>query len=164
MIINYVLKNKVSGFTMIEVLVSMVVLAIGLLGIAGLQVVGMKNNHSSYLRSQATILAYDISDILRSNINLVNTTSTFDSYTSSTPGSTVGACTDGTDTTCSPTQMATTDLALWAQSLVSQLPAGQGVISRSGDIFTVRVTWEDESQDYDSDGVTTKSFSTSFRP
>ncbi len=55
------------GFTMIEVLIAMVILAIGLLGLAALQAVGMRNNHSALSRFQATLSAYDMADRLRSN-------------------------------------------------------------------------------------------------
>lgn len=56
-----------AGFTMLEVLVAMVVLSIGLLGLAGLQATGLRANHSAYLRSQASFLAYDILDIMRTD-------------------------------------------------------------------------------------------------
>src|SRR3569623_1233592 len=57
---NFATRQR--GFTMLEVLISVVVLSIGLLGIAGLQATGQRNNHSAYLRSQATALAYDMID------------------------------------------------------------------------------------------------------
>ena len=52
---------------MLEVLIAIVVLSLGLLGYAGLQSVSIKNNHNAYLRSQATVLAYDILDRIRAN-------------------------------------------------------------------------------------------------
>lgn len=55
------------GFTLLEVLVTMVVMALGLLGYAGLQVASLKNSASAYQRSQATILAYDMIDRMRAN-------------------------------------------------------------------------------------------------
>jgi type IV pilus assembly protein PilV len=55
------------GFTLIEVLIAVLVLAVGLLGLAGLQLAGMKSNHSAYLRSQATIAAYDLLDRMRAD-------------------------------------------------------------------------------------------------
>ena len=61
------LMNKNTGFTLIEVLIAMLVLAVGLLGLAGLQATSLKNNQSAYNRSQATQLAYDIADRMRSN-------------------------------------------------------------------------------------------------
>jgi type IV pilus assembly protein PilV len=55
------------GFTLTEVLVAVLVLAVGLLGLAGLQLAGMKGNHSAYLRSQAAIAAYDLLDRVRAD-------------------------------------------------------------------------------------------------
>lgn len=55
------------GFTLIEVLVTMLILSIGLMGIAGLQAVSLKMNQSAHLSSQATFLAYDIIDRMRAN-------------------------------------------------------------------------------------------------
>lgn len=56
-----------SGFSLIEVLVALLVLSIGLLGLAMLQVQGMRFTADSYQRSQATILAYDLMDRMRAN-------------------------------------------------------------------------------------------------
>jgi type IV pilus assembly protein PilV len=59
--------NPEAGFTIIEVLVSLVVLSIGLLGIAKLVLFSAHANDSAYLRSQATQLAYEILDNMRAN-------------------------------------------------------------------------------------------------
>ncbi len=56
-----------AGFTLVEVLVSLVILAIGLLGIAKLMLFSSHSNDSAYLRSQATALAYEILDNMRAN-------------------------------------------------------------------------------------------------
>jgi len=61
------LPRHQQGVTLLEVLVSVVVLSIGLLGYAGLQTLSMKNNTSAFQRSQATILTYDIVDRMRAN-------------------------------------------------------------------------------------------------
>ena len=55
------------GFTIIEVLVSLVILSIGLLGIAKLMLLSSHSNDSAYLRSQATDLAYEMLDAMRAN-------------------------------------------------------------------------------------------------
>src|ERR1700722_14320550 len=59
--------SRSGGFTLIEVLVSLVVLSIGLLGTAKLMLVSSHANDSAYLRSQATELAYEILDNIRAN-------------------------------------------------------------------------------------------------
>ena len=65
------LINKTKGFTIIEVLVSMVILSIGVLSLGVLQLSAMQNTQGGYLRSQATILTYDIIDSMRANIPAV---------------------------------------------------------------------------------------------
>lgn len=60
-------RKPQSGFTLLEVLITMVVMALGLLGYAGLQMASLKNSASAYQRSQATILAYDMIDRMRAN-------------------------------------------------------------------------------------------------
>ncbi|WP_439115655.1 type IV pilus modification protein PilV [Hydrogenophaga sp.] len=57
------------GASLIEVLVAVVLLSFGIVGLAGLQFNGTKFNHSAYLRSQATSLAYDLVDRARANLN-----------------------------------------------------------------------------------------------
>src|SRR5690606_3184429 len=59
--------RRENGFTLIEVLVTVIVLAIGLLGLAALQFSGLRYTHSAYQRSQATILTNDIIDRMRVN-------------------------------------------------------------------------------------------------
>ena len=130
------------GFTLLEVLIAVVVLSIGLLGIAGLQSFGQQSNHSSYLRSQATALANDMIDRMRANragvqngdYNAVDTTAS----TYSDPGC-EGA-------TCSSSEMAQYDMYDWQQELATQLPTGNGTVTGagSGSVFTVTVMWDDD--------------------
>ena len=56
-----------SGFTLIEVLVALLIVALGMLGNAMLQLQGMKNSNDAYLRSQIGLFAYDIADRIRAN-------------------------------------------------------------------------------------------------
>ena len=58
---------SMQGFTLIEVLIAVLVLSIGLLGLASLQAASLKNNYGAYMRSQASILANDMADRIRSN-------------------------------------------------------------------------------------------------
>lgn len=64
---NNTRRKDQAGFTLVEVLVALLVLSFGLLGLAMLQAAGQKFNNDSYMRSQATVLAYDIIDRMRAN-------------------------------------------------------------------------------------------------
>jgi len=61
------MKKNTAGFTLIEVLIALVILSIGLLGMAGIQLQGLRGTTSSTLRSDATILANDIAERIHTN-------------------------------------------------------------------------------------------------
>lgn len=67
------------GFTLVEVLVTALVMGVGLLGLAGLQLAGMKSNYSAFLRTEANFAAYDLLDRMRADPGaFVGRTLTFD--------------------------------------------------------------------------------------
>jgi type IV pilus assembly protein PilV len=114
------------GFTMLEVLISIVVIAFGLLGIAGLQAFALKNNQSAGQRMTTTMLANDMVErVWSSNRDfrpLYNAPS-LASYQS--PNS---SCISPTG--CSASQLVGNDLAEWQARLAASLPSGQGIICR----------------------------------
>ncbi len=134
---------------MIESLVALVILAIGLIGIARMLLLSHKANASNYLRQQAIQSAYDIIDRIRANRqsalngnyainNLVaNGTPT----PPSTPSTNCGT------TACSATQLATYDTWYWLKTDVAQLPNGCGSIttapSGTNKLLTVTIQWND---------------------
>lgn len=127
--------NKSNGFSMIEVLISVLVLSIGLLGLAGLQTIGLKNNHHAYMRSQATLLAMEIIEDMRANRN--------------------NALAGDYDTSFGTTHTGTTieqaDLATWKNNLDTLLPSGDGAVSVNGTTFTVQIRWLERSDDSSAD-------------
>jgi type IV pilus assembly protein PilV len=127
------------GFSLVEVLVAMVVLSIGLLGLAGLQTAGLKANNSAYQRSQANIMANDILDRMRAN-RVGIAAGYYDDPYESTP-SDPGCVTSG----CTVDEMADYDVFLWETSLGNTLPGGRGAISGdgTGSVFTITVMWDD---------------------
>lgn len=135
------LKQHNAGFTMLEVLITMVILSIGLLGLAGMQANGLKSNHLAYVRSQATLQAYDMSDRMRSNMAGVEAGNYND--LSGTPGDNPPDCAANA---CTPANMATYDYAKWDAALASNLPKGEGSVIVAGGIFTVTVMWDDDQQ------------------
>ncbi len=154
---------KCRGTTMIEVLVTIIVMSIGLLGIAGMQTIGLASNTAAYNRSQATILAYGIADRARANV-LGKT-----SYNNtSTDSSIVEKASCKTTTGCSAADMAINDIWEWHQTLAASLPAGYGSIcidstpntvncDGAGDIYVIRVFWDEDK------AGTFKEFTTDFK-
>lgn len=136
--------DRISGFTLLEVLVALVILSIGLLGLAGLQATGLRYNHSSYLRSQATLTAYDILDRMRANRQeaLSNTPSPYAISLGTLPAAPT-SCT-GSGANCTPAQMAADDLYQWETELKNTLPSGTGSIANTGSQFTITVKWQDD--------------------
>ncbi len=125
------------GFTLIEVLVTVLVLAFGLLGMAGLQSLGIRNTHSAYLLSQATAEAYNILDCIRANRTAAE----------------AGAYNISLSSTPSGASLAAGDLANWKARLANVLPSGQGAVGcgaatcPAGSTYTVTVQWVDLQPD-----------------
>ena len=115
--------NKAAGFSMLEVLISVFVLAIGLLGLLSLQMTSLKNNHSAQYRTSATVLSYDIMERMRLNRDA--------DYTLLMTGTPSGS------------GLKNADLMSWINEISSTLPSGDGSVEISGDIATVVVQWDD---------------------
>jgi type IV pilus assembly protein PilV len=156
--------QKSGGFTLIEVMIAMVILAVGLLGLAGLQATGLRNNQSAYNRSQATQLAYDMSDRIRANpINARNFATSI--YATVTPDDAEAKanCTAQTGA-CSAADMAENDLFEWNNDLATSLPSGTGTIVATGTVYIITVTWDDKREGPDDeDDTADTSFQMSFQ-
>jgi type IV pilus assembly protein PilV len=124
--------HRAAGFTLLEVLIAVVVLSIGLLGLAGLQTTGLRNNQDAYARTQAATLANDMADRIRANMAGFNA-GNYDN----TAAYTTSCGTSG----CSPLQMAQHDTSLWNDALAT-LPSGQGVVANNAGLVTVTVMWD----------------------
>ncbi|PNF71278.1 type IV pilus modification protein PilV [Stutzerimonas stutzeri] len=122
------MHRRAAGFSLIEVLVSMLVLGIGILGMAALQLNSMKFNQTAAVRTQATFLAYDMSDRLRAN----RADARGGSYD-----------TDLDDAAPAGANITATDLRQWKAALGTQLPAGAGAIERSGNVISITVQWSE---------------------
>jgi type IV pilus assembly protein PilV len=136
------------GFTLIEVLVSLVILSIGMLGMARLVLMSAHSNDSAYLRSQATALAYEMLDNMRANLSAATTTG-YDVAMATNPAaptSCVGAA-------CSNSAQAAWDVYSWKQHLNASnglgggLPGGNGSVVTAGNPVTATITvqWDDSA-------------------
>lgn len=145
------------GFSLVEALVALVVMSIGLLGIAALYVESLRSGTSALLRSQAVGLASDMADRIRAN----PTAGTAYEKTVDQNGTVTAACTSaaGATGTCTVAQMAATDIAQWAQHLDDRqddpsrgrlgLPLGRGTIAVSAGtprVYTITVQWTESGQ------------------
>lgn len=146
--------RRSAGFTLVEVLVAVLVISIGMLGVARLVLAAVKANDSAYFRTQAANLAYSMLDEMRANR----------AYALTAPGYAVGygaypnpgfTC-EGSGNTCTPAQIAQYDLYMWKQQLSSSsgvttgaLPSGDGQIvmnfpgGTGQPTATITITWND---------------------
>ena len=113
------------GYTLIEVLIAMLVFSLGLLGMAGLQIAGLKQNQNAYVRSQALVAAGDIADRMRSNLAGVNADNYFGNEKSSAALNT--SC---DNKTCTAAELAVYDLDNWKFQLQSAVSDGGGCVTR----------------------------------
>jgi type IV pilus assembly protein PilV len=110
---------------MLEVLIAIVVIAFGLLGIAGLQAFAIKNNHSASLRITATTLANDMIDRMKANY-LGVMGGDYNKPDTTDYGTAVASCL--TTAGCTPQQLAQNDLNEWSQRIAAALPNGRGIV------------------------------------
>lgn len=123
------------GFTLIEVLISLIILSVGMLGIAGLYVHSMKAGRTSMFRHHAVTLAGDVGDRIRANPRAGPAYALAGSNNN---------CVDG-GVDCSPGEMAANDIYLWDQQAADTLPNGTVTVvydnAVSPPTYEIRVQW-----------------------
>lgn len=133
-------KNR--GIGLIEVLITMIIIAIGLLGQASLIAIASKSNYSAYTRSQATLLSYDIIERLRLNRALAvagSFDSNFDEDSSSYSDETIQE----------------SELLDWKANVEQSLPSGQAQINVDGNgNVTIDIRWSEVIKGSESDDGT----------
>lgn len=120
-----------AGVSLLEVLITLVVVTIGLLGLVGLQTVSLQLNQGALVRSQATNLAYDITDRIRANW----------------PSASAYNIAIDEAAEASPSTLAAADLSEWREALNATLPDGTGSVSVAGNRVTVVIRWLDAGDD-----------------
>lgn len=127
--------RRVSGFTLIEVLIALVILSVGMLGIAGLYVHSMQAGRTSIMRHNAVTLVGDIADRIRANPRAGPVYALAGANNN---------CVDG-GINCTLGQMAANDIFLWDQQAANTLPNGTVTIVFNNGVvpptYQITVAW-----------------------
>jgi type IV pilus assembly protein PilV len=135
--------TRSKGFSLVEVLVALVVMSVGMLGIAALYLEGLRAGRTALYRTTAVTLAADMADRIRANSTAGL------AYAGAGPG-VDGACINGASD-CTPDQLADDDWFDWSNQLEAQLPEGTvGEIDVAGATpatYTITVAWPEIGQE-----------------
>ena len=119
---------------MIEILVSLVVFAIGMLGSAGLQLATLRSNQFSAQAATATQLARDYEEIVQmvpsASISASEGTSVLSDLDTSNLSTTAVTECKGISASCTPTQLTGYMLNEWKSRVMTDLPAGRAKVCR----------------------------------
>ncbi|MDH5473110.1 MAG: type IV pilus modification protein PilV [Gammaproteobacteria bacterium] len=131
-------KNQ-SGFTLLESILTLFILTIGILGVAGLQMQGMRSANLAMQRMAVTVKTGDLLDRMRANAaNIVD-------YAAAAGAN--NGCNSGTN--CTAAEMAAHDLLMWRTDLTNSLPGAPILTVNVVDpVVTITVTWTDRGDDY----------------
>lgn len=145
------------GFTLTEVLVTLVIFAFGMLGVAGLQLTSMTSMDSAQFRSIASLKASEMAERIRANPG----TDYHDVAASDNACHAAHyASRNAPPADCLPAELAADDLFDWAQEVGAQLPQGRGIVcidstpedgtpaapacDGAGSVLAIKVWWTDK--------------------
>ena len=136
-------NSQQRGFSLVEVLIALIIMSVGMLGIAGLYVQSMQAGRTSMFRHNAVTLAGDVADRIRANPRAAA------AYAG---GGADNGCVDmGID--CNEAAMAANDIFLWAEQATDSLPNGNIVIIFDGAVvpptYDIAVNWTEPGVNLD---------------
>lgn len=142
--------RRQEGFSLIEILITMLVMSVGLLGIAGIILTNLKNNQSAQSRGVATVLVNDIVDRMRANRTIAETTGATKSPYALVLG----------EDPAVDTSVASTDLVAWTAAVKQSVPKGKGGVTydSASRNFTITVQWDDSRAKGDAVGGSAGTF------
>lgn len=157
MIIMKTVLTKNSGFSLVEILISLVVMSIGMMGLAGLKMVSIKGTNEAHFRHEGSLVMMDLADRMRSNIDGVDAGS-YESASSVSLTAPTVICT-GT-TSCTSAELAAYDNYQVATNMSQAIPESTITITCPGDDcttlddvkkeHTITISWKvrkDKSED-----------------
>lgn len=148
--------HRQRGITLIESLVAILVAALGVLGILGVQMRTLADTQTSVRRAQAIGLIEDLGERLTVNPNALADLSSYTSAFGNEPTFTPTTCETAA---CARTQLTSYDLAMWKQAVKTTLPLGRAdvfiapgeTVANNRRLLGVMVAWrENERADADS--------------
>ncbi|MBI4755379.1 MAG: type IV pilus modification protein PilV [Betaproteobacteria bacterium] len=174
--------NRQRGISLIEILVAIVILSIGLLGVAGLQLMSIKGVGSSAARTTAAQLAGDMIERIRSNLAAPENGAP--DYLNAALYTTSGSAVDCFTVACNAADAVRSQARQWMQKLAVALPSGSGIVCRDSTPndgvpgatacdnvatapYVVKVWWDDRQRSGGGGGSSTvvlQRFTTSFLP
>jgi type IV pilus assembly protein PilV len=153
---NYLSPRRARGVSLVEVLVAILVLAVGMLGLAALQARGLKFNHDAYARSQATLLAYQIMESMRVRNN-PEVDDDLDVYLTETDPR--GPPPHDPGDLCDPVAISVeNDLHCWFDAIQAVLPSGDARIGANAESYDITLRWQergarDPANEADCEGI-----------
>lgn len=132
--------ERAAGFTIIEVLVAMLVLAIGVIGSSAMQLTALRTRHQSSLLSNAVQLGSSMLDTMRANARQMQLSDVDNPYLGldddgsapAAPAMSGASCFAPAE--CDSAQLAAFDIAQWQRQLRASLPGGRFVICRDDQV------------------------------
>ena len=143
--INKSPHNKQRGVSLIEVLITILLMSIGALGVAAMQIAGLQYNSGAAARTQASLLANDILDRIRSNRQIALSTAIYNTNGFQGGGGIPRPPQSCYTNVCSANEMARYDQWAWLTQISSLLPSGQAEITfievDDQRIYSVTIQW-----------------------
>jgi type IV pilus assembly protein PilV len=146
-------RRAQGGYVLLEALIAVVIAAVGFIGAARMQTLGLAMNNSTQVRQKATLLGYQMADRIRANQAGVSAHA-YDRPTAGSTGCLVAA------SGCTPTLLAAADVGEWQSEIAAQLPGGAGVVCLDstpddgdaaaplcdgvGNVIAVKLWWTDK--------------------
>jgi type IV pilus assembly protein PilV len=136
------------GFSMIEVLVTMLIISLALLGTMGLQAYALRVNQGGQFRSQAVFLVADLAERMEANRSAAVTAN--NGYIVATPSNTTQTASVKCTAACTKEELAALDMDRWTNLVASTLPQSMWTVTQtvSGNpsTYTINVSWVDREE------------------
>lgn len=134
------------GSSMIEVLVALFILAVGLMGVQGMQIDSLRTNLNSSQGTSAQILAADMGDRILAYDSITSTADDNDFNGIDTADTATDPGCDATG--CSKTAQVNRDIFYWKTEIENKLSGGRGTVTSIAGVVTINIVWDDNPAGY----------------